>query len=150
MTEATPWRSVRRWPRNSFMAGLVISFVSLGLAAPAQAEKDDCVYLASINTFKVIDDETLIVYASSFQAYRVDLFGICTGLSFAETIAIDSRDGRLCWPAHNHIIADSGGGFLQRCLVERVVDIGHGREEIKAAIAKIEEDRALERLAPPE
>src|SRR5262250_1164412 len=99
----------------------LLSFL-LGLLAtsPALAVKDNCVFVRTIDGFNVIDDQTLIIYTGPNSAYRVNLFGYCQGLRWTETIAIDSRDGMLCWPANNHIIFFDHG-FRNTCPVDSVL-----------------------------
>lgn len=83
----------------------------------AHAGTDQCIFLQSISGWSAINDKALIVYTSPSKAYRVDVQGYCYGLRSTETIAIDSRDGRLCWPSNNHILTSYGG----RCLVTSVL-----------------------------
>ena len=86
-----------------------------GLLTAGAAQADQCIWLKSIDGYNVINDETLIVF-NGHDAYRVNLFGHCISLPWTETIAIDSRDGQLCWPSNNHIITSRG----DRCLVDSV------------------------------
>jgi hypothetical protein len=93
----------------------------LGVVLPvtARAADDHCIFLRTIDGFNVINDEALIVFVGPREAYRVNLFGRCTSLPWTETIAIDSRDGMLCWPSNNHIITGRG----ERCLVDSVLKL---------------------------
>ena len=134
--------------RSAAFAAVAVVAVALFAPTYAHAARDDCVFLRTVSNFKVIDNQTVIVYASSFEAYRVDLFGHCIGLRSAEAIAIDSRDGRLCWPSQNHIkILGDITSVGQRCLVDKVTKLGRGRDAIRAAIAEIEEERKQVRAA---
>lgn len=115
---------------------LILSLIGLFAASPAFAVKDACVFIRTISGFNVIDDETLIIHTGPSTAYRVNLFGHCSGLRWTETIAIDSRDGRLCWPSNSHIIFFENG-IKRSCLVDSVLkmapaDIDKVRAERKA------------------
>jgi hypothetical protein len=118
-------------------APLVLSLFGLFAAAPAHAVKDNCVWVRSVDGFNVIDDQTLMISTGPSHTYRVNLFGHCPGIQWAETIAIDSRDGQLCWPSNNHIIFFEHG-IKNSCLVDSVLrmapaDIDKVKAERKAA-----------------
>lgn len=96
----------------------LLALAATTAGAPASwAAEDNCIFIRTVSGFRVIDNDTLIVYAGPREAYRVELAQSCFGLQFSETIAIDSRDSRMCWAANNHIITDRG----QRCLVDTVL-----------------------------
>ena len=120
---------------KNIVAPLAASLFALLATAPAHAG-DNCVWVRAISGFNVIDDQTLIIYTGPNDAYRVNMFGRCPGLSWTESVAVDSRDGRLCWPSNNHIIF-SDHGFKQSCPVDSVLrmapaDIDKVKAERKA------------------
>ena len=120
------------------IAVLGLSLAALFAAKPAFSADDHCVFVRSIDGFNVIDDSTLIIHTGPSQDYRVNLFGPCIGLRWAETIAIDSRDGMLCWPSNNHIIF-SDSGIKRRCAVDTV---------LKMAPADIEKLKSEKKAKP--
>jgi hypothetical protein len=103
--------------REPAMKSLIAATLVLFCPLSAWAAADNCVFLNSIDSFNVINDETLIVFNGPKEAYRVNLFGPCRSLRHTETIAVDSRNGLLCWPANNHIVTSRG----ERCTVDTVL-----------------------------
>ena len=97
-------------------------------ATPALADSDHCIFLSSINGFNAIDDHAVIVYTGVRKAYRIDVAGYCNGLRDTETLAIDSRDGRVCWPSNNYIVTSYG-----RCLVTSVLPMADAKQKEKPA-----------------
>jgi hypothetical protein len=127
-------------PMRSLIAALALSAGGIMAASPALAVKDDCVFIRSIDGYNVIDDHTLIIHDGQ-QAYRVNLFGPCTGLRWTEDIAIDSRDGMMCWPSNNHIII-SDHGIKQTCMVDSVVKMAPADiEKLKADKKKKDDEK---------
>jgi hypothetical protein len=105
---------------NKIAAALGLSLFGALAVTPASAVEDQCVFVQTIDGFNVIDDETLIIYTGPRSAYRVNLFGHCMGLRWTETIGIDSRDGRLCWPSNSHIVFFDHG-IKSSCPVDSVL-----------------------------
>jgi hypothetical protein len=72
----------------------------------------DCIVVRSIDDWKVLDSQTLVIYAPTRQtAYLVELLSSCDPLRNAEVIGIESRQGgRLCSLAGDALIVGA-----QRC-----------------------------------
>lgn len=127
----------------------LVSFLFGVLAAsPALAVKDDCVFVRTIDGFNVIDDQTLIIYTGPSSAYRVNLFGYCPGLRWTETIAIDSRDGMLCWPSNGHILTFEHG-MKNSCPVDSVLKMAPADIDKLKAEKKAEKNKAKSQDAAP-
>ena len=106
---------------------LVFAAVTLSMAAvasaPAVASTDtsshagnnECVFARTINNFKVLDRNKMIIWAPTrSRAYLVELSMPMPELKFANTIAFVDRnhDGMLCGYGMDRIVAvDSGPGF---------------------------------------
>jgi hypothetical protein len=105
----------------------VFAAVTLSMAAVASAPalastdtsshagKNECVFARTINDFKVLDRNKMIIWAPTrSRAYLVELSMPMPELKFANTIAFVDRnhDGMLCGYGMDRIVAvDSGPGF---------------------------------------
>ena len=108
--------------RSLVFAAIALSMAA-GASAPAFASTDtssraggnDCVFARTINNFKVLDRDKMIIWAPTrSKAYLVELSMPMPELKFANTIAFVDRnhDGMLCGYGMDRIIvADSGFGF---------------------------------------
>lgn len=112
----------------SILSALAATSVLLA-ASPTRANSDHCIFLRSISGWNAISDRAIIVYTGPRKAYRIDTVGYCYGLRDTETIAIDSRDGRVCWPSNNHIIMDYG----RSCPVASILPMAPEKRKEKAA-----------------
>jgi len=108
--------------RSLVFAAIALSMAA-GASAPAFASTDtssraggnDCVFARTINNFKVLDRDKMIIWAPTrSKAYLVELSMPMPELKFANTIAFVDRnhDGMLCGYGMDRIVAvDSGPGF---------------------------------------
>ena len=108
--------------RSLVFAAIALSMAA-GASAPAFASTDtssraggnDCVFARTINNFKVLDRDKMIIWAPTrSKAYLVELSMPMPELKFANTIAVVDRnhDGMLCGYGMDRIIvADSSPGF---------------------------------------
>jgi len=97
--------------------------MAAGASAPAFASTDtssraggnECVFARTINDFKVLDRNKMIIWAPTrSKAYLVDLSMPMPELKFANTIAVVDRnhDGMLCGYGMDRIVAvDSSPGL---------------------------------------
>jgi len=89
-------------------------------AAAAECGESDCFFSRNIRDFRVLDDQTLVVWASSRRCpYVVELARRCGGLRFANTIAFDSRDSYICSYGGDAVLSRQGGG-PDRCSIVNV------------------------------
>jgi hypothetical protein len=81
----------------------------------SHAGKNECVFARTINDFKVLDRNKMVIWAPSrSKAYLVELSMPMPELKFANTIAVVDRnhDGMLCGYGMDRIVAvDSGPGL---------------------------------------
>jgi hypothetical protein len=105
---------------------LVFAAVAICMAAGASAQaststqkshagNNECVFARTINDFKVLDRDKMIIWAPTrSKAYLVELSMPMPELKFANTIAFVDRnhDGMLCGYGMDRIVvADSSPGF---------------------------------------
>jgi len=88
-------------------------------ALPSAAEADcgdsACFFAGNVRDFRVLDDKTLVVWASSRRCpYVVELARRCGDMRFANTIGFDSRDNYVCSYGGDAVLARQGGG-TDRC-----------------------------------
>ena len=108
--------------RSLVFAAVAMSMVA-GASAPAVAStdtsshagKNECVFTRTINDFKVLDRNKMIIWAPTrSRAYLVELAMPMPELKFANTIAFVDRnhDGMLCGYGMDRVVAvDSSPGF---------------------------------------
>jgi hypothetical protein len=104
----------------------VFAAVAIAMAAGAGAQastatdtshagKNECVFARTINDFKVLDRNKMIIWAPTrSKAYLVELSMPMPELKFANTIAVVDRnhDGMLCgYGLDRIVVADSSPGF---------------------------------------
>jgi hypothetical protein len=106
---------------------LVFAAVAMSMAAGASAQaaaatakspragNNECVFARTINDFKILDRDKMIIWAPTrSKAYLVELSMPMPELKFANTIAVVDRnhDGMLCGYGMDRIVAvDSSPGF---------------------------------------
>jgi Family of unknown function (DUF6491) len=83
-------------------------------ARPATADRDACIFSRSVQDFRALDRNKLVVWAPGRRnAYLVELTMPLSDLKFAHEIALvdRNRDGRLCSYGMDRIVV--GNGFLR-------------------------------------
>lgn len=84
--------------RRRFAGSLVAALAGFGLATAALAEEPrpasiPFANLGSIQSFRALDDSTLLIEGSGHRWYRATFFGSCIGLRNAERIAFVTEPG---------------------------------------------------------
>jgi hypothetical protein len=74
--------------------------------AEGSSTYDDCFFASALHDWRPLDDENLILFASGRRPYHVELVRPAMGLSFAVTIGVYDRDGRICSFGGDAIIVD--------------------------------------------
>ena len=109
--------------KNALVFAAVAMSMAAGASAPAVAStdtsshagKNECVFARTINNFKVLDRNNMIIWAPTrSRSYLVELSMTMQELKFANTIAFVDRnhDGMLCGYGMDRIVAvDSSPGF---------------------------------------
>ena len=103
-------------------------FVIVGLASCATQDDssktipgggNDCFWANSIHNWKVIDDESLIVWSPSRSCpYLVELAGRCLSIRFTEDLGFYDRDGRICPYGGDAVIVPGPTG--DRCSIASI------------------------------
>ncbi len=89
-------------------------------AADTQCGDSDCFFARNLSDFRVLDDRTLVVWATSRRCpYVVELARPCGGIRFANTIAFDSRDSYVCSYGGDAVLTRQGGG-PDRCSIMNI------------------------------
>ena len=91
---------------------IILGLTSLaGCQSATQQDSEDrapraCFRVNDVYSWKVIDRKTMIVYAPNRKtAYKVNFFGSCHGINFAEELAFHTHGGdRICGSAGDEII----------------------------------------------
>lgn len=90
---------------------------------PAKRDRTDCFFNRQVQNFSAKDDKTLYVRAGR-DVYRMDMFGRCTDLDTAITIALDSSPGNsICSAMDVRVIVKSDGLGVQRCPVRTLTKL---------------------------
>jgi hypothetical protein len=93
---------------------------ALPSASAAECAESECFFAGNVRDFKVLDDTTLVVWASSRRCpYIVKLARRCGDMRFANTLGFDSRDNYVCSYGGDAVLARQGGG-LDRCPIVSV------------------------------
>lgn len=116
--------SPHRWRAAAAVAGAALLASVSGCVrkqAPADTRPEklpkltlDCIFIKSIDDWKVLDAYNLVIYAPArTAAYHLELVTYCRPLQFANRIGIASRlDGRLCAFGGDALLAGD-----QRCTI---------------------------------
>jgi hypothetical protein len=119
---------LKRWTPYLFALALATGCATTSeqrrAAAPSAAEAEcgeaECFFAANLRDFRVLDDKTLVVWASSRRCpYVVELARRCGDMRFANTIAFDSRDSYVCSYGGDAVLARQGGG-ADRCPIVNI------------------------------
>jgi hypothetical protein len=155
--------------KNALVFAAVAMSMAAGASAPADAStntshagNNECVFARTINNFKVLDRNKMIIWAPTrSRAYLVELSMPMPELKFANTIAFVDRnhDGMLCGYGMDRIVAvDSGPGFRTPATVmgmkrlndtdlaqlEQQYDVRLTRKKVAEAPAGTAQDKAEE------
>jgi hypothetical protein len=100
-----------------------------------QGEKPTCAWSRYINSYKMVDDKTVILEQSPGKRYKATLSNRCRDLKFSIRIAVDSHDS--CLRRGDALIVRSGGDFTTRCYIDDIVllpkeEAGQSGEESKS------------------
>jgi hypothetical protein len=109
------------------MKKLLIASALLALfAAPVgavetedQSKKATCAWARQIDTFKIIDDKTVILQQSPSKRYLATLSNRCHDLRFSMRIAVDSFSS--CLRRGDALIVRSPGSIATRCYIDDIV-----------------------------
>jgi hypothetical protein len=95
--------------KTAMFLGLMAACAGAGAAAdkPAAASSNECVFVRSIQDFKPLDRNHLVIWSPGRRnAYLVKLAGSTSDLRFAHSLAVidRNRDGRLCGYGMDRIV----------------------------------------------
>jgi hypothetical protein len=90
-------------------------------AAVAQPTANQCIFVRNINSFNAPNDRTVYVRVGVKDFYRLDLMTDCTGITFGNSLALESSPGRswICSPLEATVI-NRRTGMNQRCPVSAI------------------------------
>ena len=104
-----------------------------------EAKENTCFWISSIRDFRAIDNKHVYLRgAGKEQKFLATLFQRCTGVRWAETIALQSRPtSRICSKGNEylHVFDQPGSSFPQRCLIDDIECV----ESLDAARALVED-----------
>jgi hypothetical protein len=80
-----------------------------------------CILVRNINSFNAPNDRTVYVRVGVKDFYRLDLMNDCTGITFGNSLALESSPGRswICSPLEATVI-NRRIGMNQRCPVSAI------------------------------
>ena len=99
------------------------------------ARHRECIYVAGINGFKVIDNKHLTVSTSPKRMYLITLWNRCHDLKWAHQIAIKSTGSWTCSHSRDMILTED-----QRCMIDDIERV----DTFDAAKALVAERNASE------
>jgi hypothetical protein len=85
----------------------------------AEPQKPSCAWSRYIDTFKMIDDKTVILEQSPGRRYKATLKNRCHDLKFSFRIAVSSHGS--CLRSGDALIVRSPGDFTTRCYIDEIV-----------------------------
>jgi len=134
---------------------LIVSVIAVFLSACASREPSEmagmddagkvCLNVRMINGFNPLSDRELLVTATQKDYYLFTVFGTCTGLRYANTIAVVDPTSRICDDGFGRIAFRDMSMGRQVCQVdhiERVASPEEARELVKAREEARREQRA--------
>jgi Family of unknown function (DUF6491) len=114
---------------KSIMAALLASVLVGALAPTAALAQQQCLRPNMVNGWKVINDQTLIVFDRVGRQYTVALAKGCTGLKWPLRLGFNSGlpgdIGLSCITRNDFVTVPASGGYVtQRCLINSVQPVG--------------------------
>lgn len=96
----------------------------------AQAEERQCFHAGSVNSFRAVDDDTVIVRSGVNDYFELELVGICPDVNWSQQIAIRTRGAGswVCRGLEAELIVPSPIG-TQRCPVVAVRKLSEAEAE---------------------
>ena len=89
-----------------------------GETSTSEGRHRECIYVPSIDSFRVIDDKHLTVSTSPRRRYLVTLRNRCYGLKWSHEIAISSFGSWTCSYSHDTVVTEDSRCFIDD--IERV------------------------------
>ena len=111
------------------MTALIASLLVGALAPTAAEAQEQCLRPNNVNGWKVINDQTLIVFDRVGHQYAVALAKGCTGLKWPLRLGFNSGlpgdFGLSCITRNDFVTVPASGGYVtQRCLINSVQPVG--------------------------
>jgi hypothetical protein len=109
-------------PAAKFMASFGLwAVVAAGAAVAQPPAANQCILVRNINSFNAPNDRTVYVRVGVKDFYRLDLMGDCVGITFGNSLALESSPGRswICSPLEATVI-NHKIGMNQRCPVSAI------------------------------
>jgi len=101
--------------KTALVAACAIASIGLAQAEAVKnsdllpgASKDDCVFISSIQNWRVLDSRNVVIYAPNYQrAYLMQLGTPISDLKFAFKVAFIDKDhdGQLCGRSPDRVVA---------------------------------------------
>jgi len=93
-------------------------------AAPKAATPRQCFYSSNMSSFKEAGDQAVYVRVGVKDLYRLDLFGTCHDLRWAQTIGVESRGSSwICSGVTDAVLIVPSTLGPERCSVTRVTKL---------------------------
>lgn len=109
---------------------------------PLEADGRVCVSAHSINSFDAIDDKHLYIKATGKEHYLFTLWGGCTGLRSAHSIAVKDTFSRVCSDGFGEIVFRDMGR-LQSCRIDTIEPIA-SKDDAKGLVRDRKEAKSGE------
>jgi hypothetical protein len=110
--------------RNLIVASTLAALLTGPVAAVESSDKGEpqkptCAWARYIDSFKMIDERTVILEQSPSRRYKATLANRCRDLKFEWRIAVKSHDS--CLRPGDALIVQSPGDFKTRCYIKDIV-----------------------------
>ena len=99
-----------------------------------------CVSVRSISSFSPLSDREIFVTAGVNDHYLFSIMGICSGLEYANAIAVADQTGRICGDGFGSVVFRDMGRGRQSCRV-RTIEHVNDRNEAKELVTARETAR---------
>jgi hypothetical protein len=105
---------------TSLLALAVGAAIAAG-AVQAKPAASQCFLVRNISNFHATDNRTVYLRVGVNSLYRLDLMNDCIGITFGNSLALQSSPGRswICSPLEATVI-NRQGGMNQRCPVSAI------------------------------
>jgi len=112
---------------KTIMTALIASLLVGALAPTAAEAQEACLRPNMVNGWKVVNDQTLIVFDRVGRQYTVALAKGCTGLKWPMRLGFSAGSGfgLSCVTRNDFVTVPANGGYVtQRCLINSVQPVG--------------------------
>lgn len=111
---------------------IILAALALPLFADAASAGVNCLRPEAFRTYKVLDNQTLVVRQGPNDEYKLTLAIKCQSLNFTQSVGVKQLTSAMC-VTPGDLIVYRHGGIEQRCIISKIEPYAPPEKEPAAA-----------------